>query len=171
MTTTSTLQLDLLTGRATITVTEAAQLLGISRTAAYEAARRGELPTRWLGHRLGLDGPVRGHAHSQAVEPHDPLGAPGRSRRRADCRSPEQYSQRRNSKRPDHAGEPILADRAGSPPRRANGVVSKQRGRRDPQVRSRSPRASRPSGTVRRLPGSATSRPSTSISGTPAAAQ
>jgi excisionase family DNA binding protein len=36
----------------TITVTEAAMLLGIGRTAAYEAARRGELPTRRLGHRL-----------------------------------------------------------------------------------------------------------------------
>ena len=41
-----------LAGRTTITVTEAATLLGISRTAAYEAARRGELPTRRLGHRL-----------------------------------------------------------------------------------------------------------------------
>jgi excisionase family DNA binding protein len=46
------LQLDQLAGRATITVTEAAKLLGIGRTAAYEAARRGELPTRRLGHRL-----------------------------------------------------------------------------------------------------------------------
>jgi excisionase family DNA binding protein len=41
-----------LNGRTTITVTEAARLLGISRTTAYEAARRGELPTRRLGHRL-----------------------------------------------------------------------------------------------------------------------
>jgi len=43
---------DQLDGRATITVTEAAKLLGIGRTAAYEAARRGEFPTRRLGHRL-----------------------------------------------------------------------------------------------------------------------
>jgi excisionase family DNA binding protein len=45
-------QLEQLDGRVTITVTEAAMLLGIGRTAAYEAARRGELPTRRLGHRL-----------------------------------------------------------------------------------------------------------------------
>jgi excisionase family DNA binding protein len=45
-------RLDDLAGRTTITVTEAAELLGIGRTAAYEAARRGEIPTRRLGHRL-----------------------------------------------------------------------------------------------------------------------
>jgi excisionase family DNA binding protein len=39
-------------GRVTITVEEAAALLGIGRTAAYEAARRGELPTRRLGRRV-----------------------------------------------------------------------------------------------------------------------
>lgn len=39
-------------GRATISVEESAKLLGIGRTAAYEAARRGELPTRRLGRRL-----------------------------------------------------------------------------------------------------------------------
>jgi excisionase family DNA binding protein len=49
---TSQLRLEELAGRATITITEAAQLLGLGRTAAYEAARRGELPTRRLGHRL-----------------------------------------------------------------------------------------------------------------------
>jgi excisionase family DNA binding protein len=38
-----------LAGRTTITVSEAAALLGIGRTAAYEAARHGELPTRRLG--------------------------------------------------------------------------------------------------------------------------
>jgi excisionase family DNA binding protein len=52
MATETNFHLDQLAGRATITVTEAAELLGISRTAAYDAARRGELPTRWLGHRL-----------------------------------------------------------------------------------------------------------------------
>jgi hypothetical protein len=49
---TGTFDLDQLAGRATITVTEAVNLLGIRRTAAYEAARRGELPTRRLRHRL-----------------------------------------------------------------------------------------------------------------------
>jgi len=38
--------------RATLTVEEDAALLGIGRTAAYEAARRGQLPTRRLGRRL-----------------------------------------------------------------------------------------------------------------------
>jgi excisionase family DNA binding protein len=33
-------------------VTEAAQLLGISRASAYEAAHRGELPVRVIGRRM-----------------------------------------------------------------------------------------------------------------------
>lgn len=45
-------------GRATITVEEAALLLGIGRTAAYEAARRGQLPTRRLGRRLFVPVPA-----------------------------------------------------------------------------------------------------------------
>lgn len=36
----------------TLTVEEAAQALGISRTLAYEAARTGELPTVRIGRRL-----------------------------------------------------------------------------------------------------------------------
>jgi excisionase family DNA binding protein len=39
-------------GRLTWTVTEAAKLLGISSTSAYEAARRGELPVRVIGRRM-----------------------------------------------------------------------------------------------------------------------
>ena len=38
--------------RLTYTVEEAAQLLGISRNSAYEAVRRGELPTIRLGRRI-----------------------------------------------------------------------------------------------------------------------
>lgn len=49
---TSTSVTDSLAGRATITIEEAATLLGIGRTAAYEAANRGQLPTRRLGRRL-----------------------------------------------------------------------------------------------------------------------
>jgi excisionase family DNA binding protein len=45
-------QLDQLAGRATITIEQTARLLGLGRTAAYDAARRGELPTRRLGRRL-----------------------------------------------------------------------------------------------------------------------
>ncbi len=44
--------LDEVRGKATITVEQAAKLLGLGRTAAYDAARRGELPTRRLGRRL-----------------------------------------------------------------------------------------------------------------------
>jgi excisionase family DNA binding protein len=39
-------------GRLTWTITEAAKLLGISPTSAYEAARRGELPVRVIGRRM-----------------------------------------------------------------------------------------------------------------------
>ena len=38
--------------RLTWTITETAQLLGISRATAYEAAHRGELPVRLIGRRL-----------------------------------------------------------------------------------------------------------------------
>jgi excisionase family DNA binding protein len=38
--------------RLTWTITEAAQLLGISRATAYEAAHRGELPVRLMGRRM-----------------------------------------------------------------------------------------------------------------------
>jgi excisionase family DNA binding protein len=38
--------------RKTITIEEAAVLLGIGRGTAYEAARRGELPTLRIGRRL-----------------------------------------------------------------------------------------------------------------------
>ena len=45
----SPLRLEQLAGGATITVEQAATLLGVGRTATYEAARRGELSTRRLG--------------------------------------------------------------------------------------------------------------------------
>lgn len=38
--------------RLTLTVEEAAELLGVSRGLAYEAARRGDLPVIRLGRRL-----------------------------------------------------------------------------------------------------------------------
>jgi excisionase family DNA binding protein len=41
-----------LRGRATCTVEEAGQCLGISRKLAYEAAGRGEIPVLRLGRRL-----------------------------------------------------------------------------------------------------------------------
>lgn len=38
--------------KATITVEQTARLLGLGRSAAYEAIRRGQLPSRRLGRRL-----------------------------------------------------------------------------------------------------------------------
>ena len=40
------------TDRATLTIEEAAAVLGLGRSAAYEAARRGELPIIRIGRRL-----------------------------------------------------------------------------------------------------------------------
>jgi excisionase family DNA binding protein len=47
-----------LAGEATITVEQAAKILGLGRTAAYEAARRGEFPTRRLGRRIVVPVPA-----------------------------------------------------------------------------------------------------------------
>ncbi len=46
------LTLEALDGRVTLTIEEVAGLLGLGRSAAYEAARRGEIPTRRLGRRV-----------------------------------------------------------------------------------------------------------------------
>jgi len=54
----TSLRIDQLAGRATLTIEQAAQLLGLGRTAAYDAARRGELPTRRLGRRLVVPVPA-----------------------------------------------------------------------------------------------------------------
>ncbi len=48
----TTFTLDELAGKATITVEQTAQVLGLGRTTTYDAVRRGELPTRRLGRRL-----------------------------------------------------------------------------------------------------------------------
>ncbi|HEY3688126.1 MAG TPA: helix-turn-helix domain-containing protein [Streptosporangiaceae bacterium] len=44
--------MDLDLSKPTITVPEAAQILGIGRDTAYEAAARGEIPTIRIGRRL-----------------------------------------------------------------------------------------------------------------------
>jgi excisionase family DNA binding protein len=49
---TAPLRLEDLEHRVTLSVEEAAALLGLGRTAAYEAARRGEIPCRSLGRRV-----------------------------------------------------------------------------------------------------------------------
>ncbi len=48
----TSLQIAQIADRATISIEQTAELLGLGRTAAYDAARRGELPTRRLGRRL-----------------------------------------------------------------------------------------------------------------------
>jgi excisionase family DNA binding protein len=50
--------LEALEGRLTVTVEEAAAVLGLGRSAAYEAARRGEIPTRRLGRRIVVPVPL-----------------------------------------------------------------------------------------------------------------
>ena len=42
----------MVTGRQTITVIEAAEILGIGRSSAFEAVRRGELPHVRIGKRI-----------------------------------------------------------------------------------------------------------------------
>ena len=57
----------------TYTVTEAAALLGISRTTAYECVRRGEIPSLTLGRRVVISRVAlerlldRGLEHADAV--------------------------------------------------------------------------------------------------------
>lgn len=48
----SALTLDDVRQRATITVPEAGQLLGVGRDSAYRAAAKGEIPTLTIGRRL-----------------------------------------------------------------------------------------------------------------------
>lgn len=50
--------LDEVRDRATLTVEEAAELLGVGRSCAYDAARRGDLPTVRLGRRLVVPVPA-----------------------------------------------------------------------------------------------------------------
>jgi excisionase family DNA binding protein len=47
-----------LSGRLTVSVEEAAKLLGIGRSAAYDAVRKGELPTRRIGRRIVVPVPL-----------------------------------------------------------------------------------------------------------------
>jgi excisionase family DNA binding protein len=60
--------------RQTLTVTEAGQVLGLSRNAAYDAAKRGDLPVIRFGKRLlvpraALDRLLNGQAKSPPTGP------------------------------------------------------------------------------------------------------
>jgi excisionase family DNA binding protein len=50
--------LDELATQAMISVEQTAKVVGLGRTAAYEAARRGEFPTRRLGRRVVVPVPA-----------------------------------------------------------------------------------------------------------------
>ena len=50
--------LDDLDHRITLTIEETASLLGLGRTATYEAARRGQIPSRRLGRRVFVPVPA-----------------------------------------------------------------------------------------------------------------
>jgi excisionase family DNA binding protein len=50
-----------------ISVMEAAQLLGLSRNGAYEAVKRGELPTIRIGHRVLVSKPALVRMMEQAA--------------------------------------------------------------------------------------------------------
>lgn len=52
------IDLSFLEGRLTISVEEFARLTGIGRTSAYNAARRGEIPVRWIGRRAVVPVPL-----------------------------------------------------------------------------------------------------------------
>ena len=63
------------TERATITVEEAAQILGIGRSAAYEAVARGQLPIRRIGRRIFVPVPaLMAWLGSTEAEPGSPAG-------------------------------------------------------------------------------------------------
>ncbi len=52
------LTLEAVADRVTLTVEETASLLGLGRIAAYEAARRGQIPSRRLGRRVVVPVPA-----------------------------------------------------------------------------------------------------------------
>lgn len=55
------LTLDEIENRLTLSIEEVAPMLGMGRTAAYEAARRGEIPNRKLGRRIIVPVPALLH--------------------------------------------------------------------------------------------------------------
>lgn len=65
--------------KLTYTVTEAAELLGISRSSAYECVRRREIPSLTLGRRVVI--PRRALEALLAIEPDRPEPVHGEDRR------------------------------------------------------------------------------------------
>jgi excisionase family DNA binding protein len=47
-----------LVGRTTLSVAEAGEVLGLGRSAAYEAVRRGDIPSRRIGRRIVVPAPA-----------------------------------------------------------------------------------------------------------------
>ncbi len=60
-------------GRATLTIVEVAKLLEVGRGTAYEAARRGEIPTWRIGRRLVVPVPaLLRHLHASSADGEPP---------------------------------------------------------------------------------------------------
>lgn len=62
--------------RRTLTVEEAARILGIGRNSAYEAVRRGEIPAIRLGHRLLVPRAALERLLVEGEPPARPTGGP-----------------------------------------------------------------------------------------------
>ncbi len=87
--------------RLVYTVSEAAELLGIGRSTAYELVGRGELPTVRLGHRvvvsrptltdlLGFQPPLPGELDALRSSLSEPLSKPSRTTARRHQSRPSQ---------------------------------------------------------------------------------
>jgi excisionase family DNA binding protein len=63
--------------RQTLTVEQAAEVLGVGRNSAYEAVRRGEIPVVRIGRRLVVPRAALERMLGEAKAPPDPTGAAG----------------------------------------------------------------------------------------------
>lgn len=69
--------------RKTVTVEEGARILGLSRGAAYDAVKRGEIPSLRIGRRIlipkaALERMLSGNVKSRTSDEADNLGAPAK---------------------------------------------------------------------------------------------
>ncbi|MEP0322875.1 helix-turn-helix domain-containing protein [Bauldia litoralis] len=70
-------EIQTLLDRPTISVDEAARVLGLGRNSAYEAVRRGEIATKRIGGRIFvLTAPLRRMLDGEAAETPAPLPPP-----------------------------------------------------------------------------------------------
>lgn len=83
--------LDDIHGRLTLSVPEAAELLGIGKGLAYDAARNGEIPTISIGRRLVV--PVHQLLHLLGVPPEQQAAPAGINREGLTSASSDQHDQ------------------------------------------------------------------------------